>query len=85
MDEFLLPAICEAARISKLVLINIANSGGYPIADDVKNTLVSKGLLVNEEEILFPKIGGGQRGEPLLAVKRKRQEDRAEEIRHIMP
>ena len=71
-DEFLVPVVEEARRICDQVAINIANTGGYPIADDLRRFLQSKSLFLVEDCIRIPQRNGKHRDDPLFVISDKR-------------
>lgn len=69
-EDFLLDSIRNAARISEKVAINVANTGSYPIADDLRKWLMENKMLMDEHRIMYPKFGGGTRLEPLFLISK---------------
>jgi 16S rRNA G966 N2-methylase RsmD len=67
-DNYLIPCVVESSRVSKKVAINVANTGAYPIADDLKEYLESKNMLLGEDRIKYPKFGGGNKFEPIFVI-----------------
>ncbi len=68
-DNFLIGAIVEAMRISEKVAINIANVGGYMIADDLKKYLESESIPYIIDQIRLPQYGGLHRYEPIFVIQ----------------
>jgi hypothetical protein len=67
--NFLMVSINEAIRISKVVAINVNNTGPYKIADDLRAHLVRNKLFKKEYKIEYPKYGGGKKIEPLFVME----------------
>jgi len=65
-DNYLIKSIQEARRISKKVAINIANSGGYRIADDLENWFRKNNIFYEINQIRMPQYGGKHRFEPIF-------------------
>ena len=65
-EGFLLGSINEARRICKKVAINIDNSGGYKLADDLRNWLNSERIEFIEDKIRYPQYGGNWKFEPIF-------------------
>ena len=65
-NEFLIKSVKEATRISKKVAINIANTGGYRIADDLQKWLESENIIYIIDKIRMPSYTGGYRFEPIF-------------------
>tara|TARA_Y100000310_G_scaffold319966_1_gene375869 strand:- start:4390 stop:6480 length:2091 start_codon:yes stop_codon:yes gene_type:complete len=63
---YLISAVKEARRISKKVAINIANTGGYEIANDFRRWLSAENIDFIEDRLREPQYGGGGRFEPLF-------------------
>ena len=61
----------EAIRVSKTVMINMANSGPYLAADDLRSWARNKGVMIGETSLRYPHFGGGYRIEPVLIFSRK--------------
>ncbi len=57
-ETYLIEAIREAIRISRKVAINIANTGGYMIADNLKKYLESENISYIMNKIKLPYYGG---------------------------
>jgi len=71
LNEYLLVALKEASRICKKVVINIANTGSYPVADDVRKWINESGMeLIEESKLISSKFGGGNKAEPLFVFKK---------------
>ena len=66
LEEFLIKSIVEARRISDKVAINIANTGGYRIADDLEKWLKSENISYIIDKIRMPHYGGDFRYEPIF-------------------
>jgi hypothetical protein len=64
-DNYLIKSIKEAIRISKKVAINIANTGGYMIADDLERWLESNNISYVVDKIKMPNYGGEFKFEPI--------------------
>ena len=64
--EFLIKAVQEAMRISEKVGVNIANVGGYRIADDLEKYLKRKNVPYIIDRIRMPQYGGNYRYEPIF-------------------
>jgi hypothetical protein len=69
LEGFLFPSITEACRVSKRVVINIANTGSYPIADELRRWASERKILVEEGKLWYPKRGGGKKYEPLFVME----------------
>lgn len=67
-NMFLVKSILEAMRISKKVGINIANTGGYDIADDLRKYMVDNRIKFNEDALKIPRFGGKFKFEPLFII-----------------
>jgi len=65
-EKWLLPCVKEACRVSSLVLVNIANTGAYRIADDLRGEAQKLGILSFEHHIRYNSFGGRFRYEPLF-------------------
>jgi len=65
-EKYLIGAIKEARRISKKVAINIANTGGYKIADDLRKWLNDNNINFIEDQLRSPQFGGKWRFEPVF-------------------
>jgi 16S rRNA G966 N2-methylase RsmD len=65
-EEYLIKAINEARRISKKVAINIANTGGYKIADDLRKWLDKNNIGYQEDKLRLPHYGKDHRFEPIF-------------------
>jgi len=65
-NNYLIGAIREAMRVSKRVVINMANTGGYMIADDLENWLKSEEMNYNIDNIRLPHYGGDFKFEPIF-------------------
>jgi hypothetical protein len=55
-------------RVSKKVAINIANIGGYFIADDFEKWLTNNNTNFIKNYIKMPQFGGGHRIEPIFII-----------------
>jgi 16S rRNA G966 N2-methylase RsmD len=71
LTDYLFVAVREACRISKVVAINVANTGAYPIADDLRKWIGTEMRLASEMKLVSPRLGGGKREEPLFVLSRK--------------
>jgi len=69
-DEFLLQGVKDMVRISKLAIVNVANTGGYKIADDLRKEVSKEGLLKEEFRLRIPQFGGKFRYEPLFVLSK---------------
>jgi len=69
-DLYLIAAIQEARRVSKKVAINIANIGGYLIADDLEKWLQENNITYIKDYIRMPKFGGKHRLEPIFITEK---------------
>ncbi len=69
-DEFLLQGDKDMVRISKLAIVNVANTGGYKIADDLRKEVSKEGLLKEEFRLRIPQFGGKFRYEPLFVLSK---------------
>jgi hypothetical protein len=67
-EGFLIKAVQEAMRISEKVGINIANVGGYMIADDLERYLKSENITYKVDKIRMPQYGGDYRYEPIFVI-----------------
>jgi 16S rRNA G966 N2-methylase RsmD len=65
-NNFLIKSIRESMRISKKTAINIANVGGYTIADDLEKWLKSENMSYIIDRIRMPQYGGNYRYEPIF-------------------
>jgi len=63
-EKFLLASISEAKRVSKVVLLNVANTGAYQIAED----LASAQSVSPVDNIRMSRRGGGTKFEPLFLL-----------------
>ena len=69
-ENWLLPAINEAQRISKKTAINIANTGAYHIADDLRRYFEQNDIQWQEDQIRYPsRFGGKFRFEPIFIIE----------------
>lgn len=66
-NNYLIEAIREAMRISGKVAINIANTGGYMIADDLEKWLKSETIPYKMDRIRLPYYGG-EKFEPIFVM-----------------
>ena len=66
-EKYLIKAIREAMRVSTRVAINIANTGGYLIADDLENYLQSERLSYTIDRIRLPYYGK-EKFEPIFVI-----------------
>lgn len=65
-NEYLIKSIEEARRISKKVIINIANTGPYMIADDLEKWLKNSSINYGKDQLRLPHYGKNFRFEPLF-------------------
>jgi 16S rRNA G966 N2-methylase RsmD len=56
-EEYLIGAVREAMRVSKRVAINMDNTGGYMIADDLEKWMTSKSIPYIIDKIRLPNFG----------------------------
>lgn len=68
-DKFLVRSIREAMRVSKVVAINIANTGSYKIADDFEEWLKKEEIPYQKDYLRYPKYGGKYKLDPLFVIK----------------
>lgn len=66
--DYLIGSMQEAIRISKRVAINVANTGGYKIADDLRKWLGDNDIQFREDRLRLPQYGGGERFEPVFVI-----------------
>jgi len=66
-EDFLIKNVNEARRISKKVAINIANTGGYFIADDLEKYLKSESIRYIVDNIKLPYYGK-YKFEPIFVI-----------------
>lgn len=67
-ENFFVKAVEQALRVSKVVAINIANSGGYFMADDFERWIEKKGInLVEKTKLILPYYGE-QKSEPIFVI-----------------
>ena len=69
-QSFLIESVKEALRVSKLVLINVNNTGAYAIADHFREWLKENELYSGEDRLELPKYGGGKKYEPIFVIKK---------------
>ena len=69
-QKWLLPCVKEACRISRLVIINIANTGAYKISNDLRAETKGLGLLKFEHSLNYRGFSGTVRKEPLFGLSR---------------
>ena len=55
-------------RVSDRVAINIANTGGYMIANDLEKWLKSESITYKVDRIRMPQYGGEYRYEPIFVI-----------------
>jgi len=67
-NNFLIKCIDEAVRVSKRVAINIANTGGYKIADDLEKHFKLLGIKYNVDYLKVPYYGKIKR-EPIFVIE----------------
>ncbi len=67
-ENYLCASINEARRVSKVVAINIANTGAYKIADDLRRYLGKVGIDFKEDCLRLPQYGGRYRYEPIFIM-----------------
>ena len=67
-NKFLIESIIEAKRISKKTAININNTGGYKIADDLENYLLFNNIKYIVDYIKLPRFGGGYKLDPIFII-----------------
>ena len=65
-DLYLISSIQEARRVSKKVAINIANIGGYLIADDLEQWLKENNIDYIKDQIRMPQYGGNHKFDPIF-------------------
>lgn len=68
-EGFFIQSFKEACRVSKVVAINIENTGSYKIADDFEKYLVENNFSFIKDFIKFPKYGGGIKQGPVFVVE----------------
>jgi len=56
-EEYLIKCVTEAKRVSKRVAINIANTGGYDIADDLEKWLKTNKISYDISRLKLPSYG----------------------------
>lgn len=69
-EKYLCAAIMEAMRVSKKVIINIANTGSYKIADDLEKWLNASGITFHKDYLRCPRYGKEKR-EPMFIIQEK--------------
>jgi len=69
-EKFLLASIREALRVSKMVAINVSNTGGYMISDDLRKVLPDICTLLVEDKLEYPNYGR-QKYEELFVLGKK--------------
>jgi 16S rRNA G966 N2-methylase RsmD len=67
-EEFLIKSIKEAMRVSKKVAINVGNSGGYKIADDLEKYLIDEKINYKKDFFKIPQYGGNFKLEPIFVT-----------------
>lgn len=67
-ENYFVKSFIEACRVSKIVAINMANTGSHKIADDFEKYLVSNNIGFVKHFIRIPKFGGGFKKEPIFIV-----------------
>lgn len=65
-SDFLIKAVAGSLRVCKKIGINLANSGGYMIADDFRSWLTDSNIRFIEDKIRYPNFGMGFRYEPIF-------------------
>ena len=85
VQGYLFPSLVEAARISKVVAINVADTGPYKIVEALTCRAKDYGLCIKEEmKLAYPRYGGGKKYEPLLFVQSLGKQ-KAEELVFVSP
>lgn len=72
IEKFLFFSVNESVRVAKKVIINIANTGPYKIADDLRKWALEKGILIEESFLRYPSRTKKYRLEPLFVLGRSR-------------
>ncbi len=67
-NYYLIGSIKEAIRISKKVAINIANTGGYTIADDLRRWMGEEDISFEENSLKIP-FYGDNKFEPIFIIE----------------
>ena len=65
-SQYLISAIEEARRISHKVAINISNTGGYMIADDLEKWLKNNNIEYIKDFMKQPAYGNTPKEEPIF-------------------
>lgn len=65
-NNYLIGCVKEAKRVSKKTAINIANTGGYLIADHLENYLKKENINYEIDKIRMPQYNGDFRYEPIF-------------------
>jgi 16S rRNA G966 N2-methylase RsmD len=68
-EEYLIKCVQEATRISRKVAIDIANTGGYQIADDLERWLNKNNYNFSQDQIRMPRYDGKFRFEPIFVIE----------------
>lgn len=69
-SKFLIPCIKESRRVCKKVSINVANTGGYLIADDLKKYLIDKNIVFETDYLRSPRYGKNVFYEPIFTFSK---------------